>query len=176
MLFYTCHTNLSQIAPNLRTKCIKSQMRKSYSRTAKCPNTSRNQHYKVAYISKAFCNLQNGEHSRNLSLAPSGHNRFTIAVFFLVGIFSSKVSPCWKLLNKAPLTTLLILPLQQQLKLIILTPGPFVLDQLSSLYVVLLGRIPFKMIPGSFHLEMPKPMFTIVNVVYYTFKGIIYAS
>lgn len=119
MLFYTCHTNLFQVAPNLRTKCIKSQMRKSYSRAAKCPNTSRNQHYKIAYISKAFCNLQNGEHSCNLSLAPSGHIRFTIAGFFLMGIFS-KVSPCWKLLNKAPLTTLLICPLQQLLKLIIL--------------------------------------------------------
>lgn len=138
-------------------------MRKIYSGTAKCPNTSKNLHYKIAYTSKAFCGLQSSEHNCNLLLVPSGHVRCTITGFSFGGIFCSPRVPLrYRVLKKTPLDCIGdFFPLQWLPKMdylshqfCVVNPRLFVLGWLSALHIVFLGRILFKMIPGSSYLEV----------------------
>lgn len=156
---YICHTRPLCVVPSPRTRCIKSQMRKIYSSTVKCPKTSKTSHYKTAYTSKAFCSLESGEHNAIWRQFPLDMSGAPSRAFPLVGLAPppTRVPPYRRFLNKAPLTVSVIFffPFQWLLKVeslshqfLVVNPRLFVLEWLSALHVVFRGRIPFKMIPN----------------------------
>ena len=147
-LLSMCHIKPIQVVPIFK-KCIKSQMRKIYSSTAKCPNTSRNQHIKQLTLLKHF----------------TAHKMVSTTVTVISSLWISQMCICQLFLwwdfflpkssslldipkKKVPLTTLVILPFQWLLKINLVTrfwwSTPDLLCQLPPLQVVSLKGFLFK--------------------------------